>query len=135
MPQNDTTDPAAPSARKRVLVADDNVDIQQLWRAYLTATGFDVFSASNGAEAIAKAQEEAPDVILMDFSMPGMDGADAARALKADPRTAAIPVVGLTGYGADASAREFDGVCAVVLEKPLHPEAVIAALRRVLEPR
>jgi CheY-like chemotaxis protein len=129
------TDPVVEPRRKRVLVADDNADVRQLWRAYLTVTGYDVSAATNGAEAIARALEDAPDVILMDFSMPGMDGADAARALKADPRTAAIPVVGLTGHGAAAGAHDFHHVCAVVLEKPLRPEAVLAALGRALEPR
>jgi CheY-like chemotaxis protein len=125
-------DPLVDSKRKRVLVADDNADIRQLWRAYLTVTGYDVSAASNGKEAIARALEDKPDVILMDFSMPGMDGADAARALKADPRTAAIPVVGLTGHGADAGAHDFHQVCAVVLDKPLSPEAVLAALGRAI---
>ena len=129
------TDPVAAARRTRVLVADDNADVRQLWRAYLTVTGYDVSAASNGKEAIDRAIAEVPDVILMDFSMPGMDGADAARALKADPRTAAIPVVGLTAHGNDASAHAFHEVCAVVLEKPLRPEAVLAALGRALQPR
>ena len=129
------TKPVAEPRRKRVLVADDNADVRQLWRAYLTVTGYDVSGACNGKEAIDRAIEDAPDVILMDFSMPGIDGAVAARALKADPRTAGIPVVGLTGHGSDASAHAFHDVCAVVLEKPLRPEAVLAALGRALQPR
>jgi CheY-like chemotaxis protein len=128
------TDAVEASRRKRVLVADDNADVRQLWRAYLTVTGYDVSGASNGKEAIDRAIAEMPDVILMDFSMPGMDGADAARALKADPRTAAIPVVGLTAHGIDASNHAFHEVCAVVLEKPLRPEAVLAAIGRALQP-
>jgi CheY-like chemotaxis protein len=128
------TDPVAAANRKRVQVADDNADVRQLWRAYLTVTGYDVSAASNGKEAIERAIAELPDVILMDFSMPGMDGADAARALKADARTAGIPVVGLTAHGIDASAHAFHEVCAVVLEKPLRPEAVLTALGRALQP-
>src|SRR4029079_1344319 len=92
------------AVRKRVLVADDNADVRQLWRAYLTVTGYDVSGASNGKEAVDRAIAEMPDVILMDFSMLRMDGAAAAPALKPDPRTAAIPVVGLTAHGTDASA-------------------------------
>lgn len=129
------TEPSAPrtaGARQRVLVADDNPDLRQLWRAYLTVSGFDVSEAGNGAEAVAKAARDLPAVILMDFSMPAMDGAAAARALKADPRTAGIPVVGLTAHGTAANAHNFPAVCETVLEKPLNPEAVVEALRRAV---
>jgi two-component system cell cycle response regulator DivK len=125
-------DPPTGGVRQRVLVADDNPDLRQLWRAYLTVSGFDVSEAGNGAEAVAKAARELPAVILMDFSMPAMDGATAARALKADPRTAGIPVVGLTGHGTAANAHDFPAVCETVLEKPLNPEAVVEALRRAV---
>lgn len=121
--------------RQRVLVADDNPDLRQLWRAYLTVSGFDVSEAATGAEAVAKAARDLPAVILMDFSMPAMDGAAAARALKADPRTAGIPVVGLTAHGTAASAHNFGAVCETVLEKPLNPEAVFEALRRAVDQR
>lgn len=126
------TDPPRSAVRQRVLVADDNPDLRQLWRAYLTVSGFVVSEAANGAEAVATAARDLPAVILMDFSMPAMDGAAAARALKADPRTAAIPVVGLTGHGTAANAHNFPAVCETVLEKPLNPEAVIEALRRAV---
>ena len=126
------TDPPYVSTRQRVLVADDHGELRQLWRAYLTLSGFVVSEAADGAEAVAKAVQESPAVVLMDFRMPGMDGAAAARALKGDPRTAAIPVIGLTAHGTAASLQDFQSVCDVVLEKPLSPEAVIEALRRVL---
>lgn len=129
---SDPVDPLNAGARQRVLVADDNPDLRQLWRAYLTVSGFDVSEAANGAEAVAKAARELPAAILMDFSMPAMDGAAAARALKADPRTAGIPVIGLTAHGTRANAHDFPAVCETVLEKPLNPEAVIAALRRAV---
>ena len=116
-----------------MLVADDNADVRQLWRAFLTLSGFVVSEAANGAEAIAKALEDSPAVILMDFSMPGMDGAAAGRALKRDLRTAAIPVVGLTGHAPEAGAYHFQDVCDIVLEKPLNPEAVVEALRRAIQ--
>ena len=129
----ESTDRPDISGRQRVLVADDNADVRQLWRAFLTLSGFVVSEAANGAEAIAKALEDSPAVILMDFSMPGMDGAAAGRALKGDLRTAAIPGVGLTAHGTQAEAHDFPGVCDIVLEKPLNPEAVVDALRRVLQ--
>ena len=127
------TDPPYVSTRQRVLVADDHGELRQLWRAYLTLSGFVVSEAADGAEAVAKAVQESPAVVLMDFRMPGMDGAEAARALKGDPRTAAIPVIGLTAHGNAASLQDFQSVCDVVLEKPLSPETVLEALRRVLQ--
>ena len=129
------TDPPYVSTRQRVLVADDHGELRQLWRAYLTLSGFVVSEAADGAEAVAKAVQESPAVVLMDFRMPGMDGAVAARTLKGDPRTAAIPVIGLTAHGTAASLQDFQSVCDVVLEKPLSPEAVLEALRRVLPRR
>jgi CheY-like chemotaxis protein len=128
-----STDSASDAERQRVLVADDNADLRQLWRAYLTLSGFDVSEAANGAAAVAKAVADAPAVILMDFSMPGMDGAAAARALRADPRTANIPVVGLTAHGTAADRHNFHEVCVSVLEKPLRPEAVLEALRLAVQ--
>jgi two-component system cell cycle response regulator DivK len=130
---NEPTDPLAGARRQRVLVADDNPDLRQLWRAYLTLSGFDVTEATNGTDAVLKAARDLPAVILMDFSMPSMNGAAAARTLKGDPRTAAIPVIGLTGHGTAARAHNFGDVCETVLEKPLNPEAVLEALRRAVE--
>ena len=121
------------SGRQRVLVAEDDDDLRQLWRAYLTLTGFVVSEAANGADAVTRATEDSPAVILMDFSMPGMDGAAAARALKGGPRTAGIPVIGLTAHGTAADAHDFHQVCDSVLEKPLSPEAVVEALRRAVQ--
>jgi CheY-like chemotaxis protein len=130
--QTDAADRRHDPRPQRVLVADDNVELRQLWRAYLTLAGFAVSEAGNGADAVVKAVLDAPVVILMDFSMPGMDGATAARALKSDPRTFATPVIGLTAHGSAAGAHAFHEVCDIVLEKPVSPEAVLDALRRAL---
>ena len=78
---------------QRVLVVDDSEDLRELWRLWLTFWNFSVDEARNGQEAVRKAVDDAPDLILMDFSMPGVGGAEALKRLKGDPRTAAIPVV------------------------------------------
>ena len=76
-----------------MLVVDDSEDLRELWRLWLTFWNFSVDEACNGQEAVRKAVDDAPDLILMDLSMPGVDGAEALKRLKGDPRTAAIPVV------------------------------------------
>lgn len=112
-------------------MADDNDDVRQLWRACLTLSGFAVTEAVNGADAVAKALEFPPDVILMDFSMPGMDGAQAVRALKRHACTRTTPVIGLTAH-TGAATLDFRRMCDTVLEKPVNPDSLLAALRWAL---
>jgi CheY-like chemotaxis protein len=133
--------PARDSSNRRrgprpqpVLVADDNEDVRELWRAYLTLSGFAVTEAVNGADAVAKAVQTPPAVILMDLCMPGMDGVEAAHALKLHAATATTPVIGLTAQGSCQSSQDFRRVCATVLEKPVTHEDLLAALRRALRP-
>src|SRR5262249_50409370 len=84
--------------RPRVLLVDDYPDARQMYSEYLEFWGFEVVEAGNGMEALERAAEAAPDIILMDLSLPVMDGWEATRRLKADKRTASIPVVALTGH-------------------------------------
>jgi CheY-like chemotaxis protein len=104
-------------ARPRVLLVDDYPDAREMYSEYLEFCGFEVVEAGNGMEALQRAADENPDIILMDLSLPVMDGWEATRRLKADKRTASIPVVALTGHalagisegarkaGCDASSR------------------------------
>lgn len=78
------------------LIIDDSDANRKLARVVLRADGFETVEAATGAEGVALAMEHVPDVILMDLRLPDMDGADAARSLKADERTARIPVVALS---------------------------------------
>jgi two-component system cell cycle response regulator DivK len=76
------------AVRPRVLLVDDYADAREMYSEYLEFCGFDVVEAGNGIEALQRAAEEAPDIILMDLSLPVMDGWEATRRLKADERTA-----------------------------------------------
>jgi two-component system cell cycle response regulator DivK len=101
-----------------ILVVDDNAQNAKLVRDVLGHAGFRTLEAGSGSEGIALAIEHLPDVILMDVRLPDMDGADAARRLKDDERTAGIPVVALTALtlaGQMPSGTAFDGY----LEKPI----------------
>ena len=120
--------------RSRVLVVDDYADAREMYSEYLQFSGFDVVEASNGMEALQRAADEAPDIILMDLSLPVMDGWEATRRLKADPRTAEIPVVALTGHAlAGISEGAKQAGCDAFVTKPCLPEDLVREIRRVLE--
>jgi two-component system cell cycle response regulator DivK len=113
----------------RVLVVEDFADNRDLLTEYLTFRGFTVDAAADGAAAIAKARRDLPDVILMDLRMPGLDGWEATRQLKADPATAKVPVVAVTAHALRPeveSAR--DAGCDAVVAKPFDIVALADAL-------
>jgi CheY-like chemotaxis protein len=101
MPDTDT--------RSKVLCVDDDHDQRLLLSFLLERQGLDVRTASDGQEGVAIAQEWLPDLILMDLMMQGVDGFEATKILRADPHTADIPILALTGYGEEkmqAKAKE-----------------------------
>jgi two-component system cell cycle response regulator DivK len=119
-----------------ILVVDDHVENRELYVEYLEFHRFRVLQAGDGNEALAIAQAELPDAILMDLALPRLDGWKATRLLKENPRTRAIPVVALTGHAlAVHLARATEVGCVRVLTKPALPEAVLRALREVLPRR
>jgi two-component system cell cycle response regulator DivK len=122
------------SGRPRVLLVDDYPDAREMYSEYLAFSGFDVVEAANGMEALQRAVDDVPDIILMDLSLPVMDGWEATRRLKADARTAGIPVVALTGHalaGISEGAREAG--CDSFVTKPCLPEDLVKEIKRVLE--
>ena len=85
-------------ASERVLLVEDNEDNLQLVRFLLERDGYFVLAAHNGREGLALARQELPNLILMDLSLPEIDGWEAAQELKADPKTAHIPLLALTAH-------------------------------------
>ena len=117
-----------------VLVVEDYQDAREMYTAYLQFSGFDVAEAGNGLEAVEKAQELLPDIVLMDLALPRMDGWEATRRLKNDPRTRHIPIVALTGHalaGHAEGAREAG--CDAFVTKPCLPDALVAEIKRLLD--
>jgi CheY-like chemotaxis protein len=117
-----------------VLVVEDYQDAREMYTAYLQFSGFDVAEAGNGLEAIEKAQELLPDIVLMDLALPRMDGWEATRRLKSDARTRHIPIVALTGHalaGYAEGAREAG--CDAFVTKPCLPDALVAEIKRLLD--
>ena len=84
--------------RAKVLVADDERQIRDLLSEFLTSEGYEVLLASDGEEATGLAEREYPDVILLDVKMPGIDGIEVCKRLKAEPKMHFIPVIMITGY-------------------------------------
>jgi DNA-binding response OmpR family regulator len=116
----------------RVLVADDDPVILRLIEVNLGLEGFHVETASRGEDAITKAREVAPDVIILDVMMPGMTGWEVAQQLKQDSATAGIPVVFLSArtQEEDRLKGEQLGVAAYV-SKPFDPVELVSTLRRL----
>lgn len=116
-----------------ILVVDDYQDAREMYAEYLQFSGFRVAEARNGNEALEQAFALKPDLILMDLSLPGMDGWEATRVLKADERTRHIPVVALTGHAlAGASEGAKKAGCDSFVTKPCLPDDLVVEVRRML---
>lgn len=122
----------SPSA-KHILIVDDYVDALDIWAIYLRSIGYSVSTAADGPSAVAKAEELLPDLIVLDLELPGLTGFEVATRLRANPATAAIPLVAATGY---SHARQLDlarasGFDAVVV-KPCDPDVLVQEVERLL---
>ena len=116
-----------------ILVVDDYEDAREMYAEYLRFCGFRVAEERNGNEALEQAFALMPDLILMDLSLPGMDGWEATRQLKADERTRQIPVVALTGHAlAGASEDAKKAGCDSFVTKPCLPDDLVVEVRRML---
>src|SRR4029079_4949852 len=119
-----------------VLLADDSPDTRALYGEYLELCGFRVETAADGEEAVRKAEAEWPGVIIMDLAMPRMDGWEAIRQLRANPQTAAIPIVALSAFTmAESTDRARAAGANVCLSKPCLPSQVGRVVRAVLRQR
>ena len=121
---------------ERILVVEDNEKNMKLFRDVLGATGYRTVEATTGGEAVLLATEQAPDLVLMDIQMPGVDGVEALRRLRADERTAAIPVLAVTAQAMQGDrehflAEGFDGY----LSKPVNVRELIGTVRQYCDGR
>ena len=116
-----------------ILVVDDFEDNREMYTQFLRFNGYRVAESADGVDALSKAAALQPDLIVMDLSLPGLDGWEATRRLKEDPVTSAIPVVALTGHalaGHEDLARTAG--CHSFVTKPCIPADLEAEIRRVL---
>jgi CheY-like chemotaxis protein len=119
--------------RPSVLLVDDYPDSLEMWALYLRTCGYGVFTAPDGNEAVRIAAAERPSIVILDLDLPGISGYEAARRLRSNVETAAIPLIAATGY---SHGRQFDEArdvgFAAVLIKPCDPSALVREIERVL---
>jgi DNA-binding response OmpR family regulator len=118
----------------KVLIIDDDADIRLIAALTLSRVGgMDVVEAAGGAEGVRKAEQERPDVILLDMMMPTMDGTATLAALRAQPATAGMPVIFLTAkvVGAEVDRLKALGAAGVLI-KPFDPRTLAADVRALL---
>jgi len=122
-----------PKSPTRVLFVEDNSAARKGYTSYLTSSGYDVMPVASGREALALADTWKPNVIVLDLGLPDIDGWEVARQLKAAPRTAAIPIIALTG--ADLQHERVSAMragCDRHLSKPCVPADLVDAIQRCI---
>ena len=120
-------------SRERILVVEDNMDNYELVRFVLERAGYDVFLAVNGRDGVDAARLQKPDLILMDLSMPEMDGWMAAEKLKSNEVTKSIPLYALSAHTLPSDRkRALDAGCDGYVSKPIHIAGFLDVIERAL---
>lgn len=120
-----------PSTNPLILLVDDTEDIRDIWRRVLSKAGFRVVEAVDGEDGVQKTREFLPDLVVMDMTMPLLNGVEASRRLKADSATAAVPII-VVSADDDVKAEAHAVGCNGFLLKPVRHPDLISHIRRVL---
>jgi two-component system, cell cycle response regulator DivK len=118
---------------KCILLIEDHEDNRRIVRDLLTSVGYELIEAVTGEEGVTLAERHRPDLILMDFLLPGLNGYDATRLIKAQPALRQIPIIAVTSYalsGDDVKALEAG--CDAYIAKPFSPRELLAKIREFL---
>ena len=120
---------------KKILVVDDEPNILKVLTERLKLNDYEVICASDGLEALEKAQNQSPDLIILDIMMPNMDGFEAGSKLKADDKTKSIPIIVLSAKGdKNTIVKTMGKVCAKdYIVKPFRPEILLEKVKEILE--
>jgi two-component system, cell cycle response regulator DivK len=119
---------------KKVLLVEDNEINREMMVRRLQRRQFEVLAAVNGQDAIEKALSFKPDIILMDMSLPVLDGWEATRRLRADPATSSIPIIGLTAHAMSSDRQQaLDAGCNDYATKPVEFEKLIEMMNKYLD--
>ena len=117
----------------RILVIEDQEDNRQIVRDLVTASGYELLEATTGEDGIATASRERPDLILMDIQLPGIDGYEVSRRIKADPLLKHIPIIAVTSYALSGDDQKaFAAGCDGYVTKPYSPRLLLAKIREFL---
>jgi CheY-like chemotaxis protein len=118
-----------------VLLVEDDRAGREMYALQFEHAGFRVTQAHNGLQALEKALQNQPDIIVTDLAIPGIDGLQLCKRLRQDPRTAAIPIIGITGYAGFVAEpdRATRAGCDAIFVKPCAPETLLAEVHRLLQ--
>lgn len=120
-------------ARRTILLVEDFDDTRLMTKLWLTKKGYRVIEAENGEEAVAIAEREQPDLIIMDMMMPGLNGLDATRQIRDYQPLQQTPIVAVSAYGADEyRAKALSAGCTEYVPTPFEPEALLQLIERLL---
>jgi two-component system cell cycle response regulator DivK len=118
---------------KRILVVEDQEDNRRIMRDLLTASGYELVEANDGEEGLALAEREIPDLILMDIQLPGLDGYEVTRRIKANAALSHIPIIAVTSYALSGDDQKaFAAGCNGYVTKPFSPRQLLAKIREFL---
>jgi signal transduction histidine kinase/ActR/RegA family two-component response regulator len=127
--------PAGAGQALRIMLVEDNADARDMLQAVLALAGHEVFGLSNGEAALAEARRFRPDVAIVDIGLPGMDGHEVARRLRADPELHRLRLIALTGYGLpEDERRAHEAGFDIHITKPVEPQALASALAKLAAP-
>jgi two-component system cell cycle response regulator DivK len=118
---------------KKILVIEDQEDNRRILRDLLTSTGYEVIEALTGVEGVTAAETHRPDLILMDAQLPGIDGYEATRRIKAIPNLQKVPIIMVTSYALSGDdVKAFEAGCDAYVAKPFSPRELLAQIREYL---
>ena len=118
---------------KTVLVIEDHEDNRRIMHDLLTSKGYEVIEAVNGLEGVDAAESHRPDLILLDIQLPGIDGYEATRRIKANPDLQKIPIIVVTSYALSGDdMKAFEAGCDAYVAKPFSPRELLAKIREYL---
>jgi two-component system cell cycle response regulator DivK len=120
-------------SKGQILVVEDNMDTYELMRIILELNGYETFLAMNGRDGVNAARKQNPDLILMDLAMPEMDGWEATRRIKKDPKTASIPLIAVTAHALPGERdRALKAGCDDYIIKPMDLVELVSLVNRAL---
>ncbi|MFQ5657056.1 MAG: response regulator [Candidatus Methylomirabilales bacterium] len=118
---------------KRILIVEDQEDNRRIMRDLLNSAGYEMIEAVSGEEGVAMAQTQRPDLILMDIQLPGLDGYEATRRIKADPALRQIPIIAVSSYALSGDdVKAVAAGCNAYVTKPFSPRLLLAKVREYL---